>query len=112
MSTVKTRRQGNAMMVTIPKSFHIPAGTTLKPILTDKGIFFEFVDDNDFFDFDTDILSDLVSEGYQGKDLVRRFREQKKQLPSMMDHLINDAEREASHSSPMTKKEFEHKIGL
>lgn len=109
MDTTKTRKQGNAIMVTIPKSFKIPAGVTVRPKLTNKGIFYEFVHDDVFFDFDTDILEDLVSEGCEGQYLISKFKHRKKELSSAMDKLIGEAEVDAK---PMTRKELEKEIGL
>ena len=51
MDITKTRKQGHSLMVTIPKSFNVGEGVTLRPRLTDRGIFYEFVDEDDFFDF-------------------------------------------------------------
>ena len=51
-------------MVAIPKSFDIASGTKLRPQLTRNGI---FVEDDDFFDFDEDILRDLDWLKKQGK---------------------------------------------
>lgn len=109
MDTIKTRKQGNAIMVTIPKSFHVPAGVTVRPKMTNKGIFYEFVNDDDFFDFDEDILKDLVAEGCEGQYLISQFKHKKKELSSAMDKLIGEAEEDAK---PMTRKEFEREIGL
>ncbi len=109
METVNTRKQGNAIMVTIPKSFHVPAGVTLKPKLTDKGIFYEFVHDDDFFDFDENILRDLVAQGFEGQELINQFKLRKKKLPDAMDKLIGEAEKD---STTMTKEQLEQKIGL
>ena len=62
MSTTKTRKQGNSLMVTIPKSFNISEGVKLRPRLTNKGIFYEFVDDDDFFDFDLNFKNKLATK--------------------------------------------------
>lgn len=107
--TVKTRTQGNAIMVTIPKSFNIPAGVKLRPRLTNDSIVFEFVQDDDFFDFSSDILQDLIKEGYSGSELLSQFNNRKKALNRSMDKLIEDAEKTAI---PMTRDELEKKIGL
>ncbi|MGM9982652.1 MAG: toxin-antitoxin system [Limosilactobacillus sp.] len=109
MDTTKTRKQGNAVMVTIPKSFHVPAGVTLRPKLTDKGIFYEFVNDDTFFDFDENILKDLVNEGFEGESLIQQFRKRKKKIPVAIDKMISEAEVDAK---PMTQKELEKEIGL
>lgn len=108
METTKTRKQGNAIMLTVPKSFNIDAGVTVKPILTDKGIFYKFVDENDFFDFSEDILEDLVSQGYEGKELITKFKETKNKLPQAMTKLIG----EAKQGPILSKKEAAKEIGL
>lgn len=109
MDVVKTRKQGNSLMVTIPKLFNIPVGTLFRPKLTANGIFFEFVEDDDFFDFDTDILNDLIEEGYAGKKLLSEFKKRKKQINQAMDSMIDDAK---SSAIPMKRKELEKTIGL
>lgn len=70
----ETRKQGNKIMVTVPKSFNVDAGVKLRPRLTSKGIFYEFVDGNAFLDFDEEILNDLVTHEYDGQELVKKFK--------------------------------------
>lgn len=50
METIKERKQGNSITLTVPAKFHINPGTILEPRLTDKGIFYKFVDKDEFFD--------------------------------------------------------------
>ena len=45
MEILKARKQGNSLMVAIPKSFDIALGTKLRPQLTRNGIYYEFVED-------------------------------------------------------------------
>lgn len=108
METIKARKQGNAIMLTIPKSFDIPAGTVVKPRLTKNGIYYEFVKDDDFFDFDEEILKDLVSQGYEGKDLIKRFSKIKKAIPKALDKLVENAKA----NGPLTKEEATKEFGL
>lgn len=110
MEITKTRRQGNSLTVTVPKSFNVGEGVKLRPRLTDKGIFYEFVNEDDFFDFDEDILKDLVDQGYEGQELINQFKKMKKNMPAAMDKLIGEAKKENFGS--MSKKEFEKEIGL
>ena len=110
MNITKTRKQGNALTVTVPKSFHLGEGVKLRPRLTDKGIFYEFVNEDDFFDFDEDILKDLVKQGYEGQNLVKEFKNLKKNIPEAMDKLIGEATNENMGS--ISKEEFEKEIGL
>ena len=65
-----------------------------------------------FFDeeFDDDILKDLTDQGYTGKKLIDKFEKTKKKLPVAMDKLIDEAENEKM--GPISKAEFEKKIGL
>lgn len=112
MGVIKTRRNGNSLTVTVPKSFNIEEGIPLRPRLTDKGIFYEFVDEDDFYNFGEDILKDLVSQGYEGQYLVKQFKKIKKEIPAAMGKLISNAERDAANSKPMSKEEFEREIGL
>ncbi|WP_195921910.1 toxin-antitoxin system [Lactobacillus crispatus] len=108
METIKARKQGNAIMLTIPKAFNIPAGTKLKPRLTKNGIYYEFVEDVDFFDFDEEILKDLVSQGYEGQDLIKEFSRMKKEIPKALDKLVEDARA----NGPLSKEEAAKEFGL
>lgn len=110
MDITKTRKQGNALTVTVPKSFNVGEGVKLRPRLTDKGIFYEFVNEDDFFDFDEDILKDLVKQGYEGQNLIKEFKKLKKNIPEAMDKLIGEATNENMGS--ISKEEFEKEIGL
>lgn len=107
METIKARQQGNSIMLTIPRSFNIPAGTKVKPRLTKNGIYYEFVDD-DFFDFDEDILKDLVSQGYEGQELIDHFSRMKKAIPHALDKLVE----EAKADGPLTKEQAGKEFGL
>lgn len=112
MGITKARKQGNSLMVTIPKSFKVKEGTSLKPKLTDRGILYEFVDEDDFFNFDEEILEDLVNQGYEGQKLIVKFKAMRRQLPQAMDQVIQAAEKRAQESQAMTKEELEKELGL
>ncbi|MCI1290151.1 MAG: toxin-antitoxin system [Lactobacillus sp.] len=112
MDTTKARKQGNSIMLTVPKDFHIKAGTVVKPHLTSEGIFYEFVKQDDFFDFDEEILKDLVAQGLTGQELVNKFSYIKRGLPKAMDKLIQETEEEVKNTKPLTKEEAAREIGL
>lgn len=77
----KTRKQGNSIMVTVPNDFNIPAGVVLEPKLVEQGIMYEFVEpQDDFFDFSSDILRDLIAEGVQGEELLTEFNRRKQDI--------------------------------
>lgn len=109
MDITKARKQGNSLMVTIPKSFKVKEGTALKPEMTDKGILYEFVEEDDFFDFDEEILEDLVNQGYEGKELIAKFKYIRRHLPGAMDQLIQSS---VNESKAIDRAELEKEIGL
>lgn len=92
-------------MVAIPKSFDIASGTKLRPQLTRNGI---FVEDDDFFDFDEDILRDLVSQGYEGTELISQFSKMKKAIPGALDRLVE----ETREAKPLSKEEAAREFGI
>lgn len=108
METIKARKQGNAIMLTVPKSFNVKEGTKVKPTLTTNGIYYEFVRDDDFFDFDEDILKDLIEQGFEGKDLINKFHEIKRKMPLAMNKLVEEAKR----GPILSKEEALKEIGL
>ncbi|QNQ81126.1 toxin-antitoxin system [Lactobacillus sp. PV034] len=108
MDILKARKQGNSLMVAIPKSFNISSGTKLRPKLTKKGIYYEFVDEDNFFDFDEDILKDLITQGYEGADLIKQFHKMKKTIPAALNTLVTETE----DTTPLTKEEAAKEFGI
>ncbi len=52
----KTRKQGNSIMLTVPKEFDVPNGVEVEAKLVENGILYEFVEPKkNFFDFSEDI---------------------------------------------------------
>lgn len=68
----------------------------------------EFAKDDNFFDFDKDILKDLISQGYEGQELTKHFSEVKKAIPKALDKLVEDAKVEG----PLTKEEATKEFGI
>ena len=66
----KTRKQGNSIMLTVPKDFNVPNGVEVEAKLVENGILYEFVEpQKEFYDFSEDILSDIIAE----KPLKEKF---------------------------------------
>lgn len=61
-----------------------------------------------FFDFDEDILQDLVADDFAGQELISQFKRRKQELSGAMDQLIVEAKNSAV---PMTKGQLEKEIG-
>ena len=67
----KTRKQGNSIMLTVPKEFDVPKGVEVEAKLVENGILYEFVEPKkEFFDFSEDVLADILSEGYNKQDIL------------------------------------------
>ncbi|BDP82345.1 hypothetical protein EfmAA290_30210 (plasmid) [Enterococcus faecium] len=48
----KTRKQGNSIMLTVPKDFNVPNGVEVEAKLVENGILYEFVEpQKEFYDF-------------------------------------------------------------
>jgi len=107
---LKTRKQGNSLTLTVPSSFNIPENTTVEPEMTEEGILYRFVkEEEDSNDFDVLILQDLVEEGWSGEYLVDEFKKRKKKVPQAIRNMINEA---AEKGCSMTREELEKEIGL
>ncbi len=47
---------------------------------------------DDFLDFDEDILEDLVSKNYSAKEMISKFKQMRKSIPTAFDKLSKNAE--------------------
>jgi antitoxin component of MazEF toxin-antitoxin module len=74
----KTRKQGNSIMLTVPKDFNVPNGVEVEAKLVENGILYEFVEpQKEFYDFSEDILSDIIAEGYDKDEILVEFKNRK-----------------------------------
>jgi len=106
----KTRKQGNSIMLTVPKEFDVPNGVEVEAKLVENGILYEFVEPKkEFFDFSEDILADILSEGYSKQEILKEFRNRKNELTSAFRFIAEDT---VANSKPMTKEELAAEIGL
>ncbi|MCZ1532260.1 AbrB family transcriptional regulator [Enterococcus faecium] len=106
----KTRKQGNSIMLTVPKEFDVPNGVEVEAKLVENGILYEFVEPKkEFFDFSEDILADILSEGYRKQEILKEFRNRKNALTSAFKSIAEDT---VANSKPMTKEELAAEIGL
>lgn len=104
----KTRKQGNSLTLTVPKEFGLNEGVSMQPKLLDNGILYEFVaKEDDFFDFTSDILSDLIKDGYQGDELLAEFNRRKREIPEAWESMIGHTD-----GIIMSREELEKELGL
>ena len=104
---VKTRRVGNSLTVSIPKSFNIESGVIFEPIKTDKGILLQYVEEkDDFFDFDEDILKSVIEDGFSKNEIVEEFKRRKEQFPKAVQKYVDDATKDALSSKSLSREDF------
>lgn len=106
----KTINQGNSIMVTVPKSFNIPSGVMLDVKKVENGILYIFVQEEyDFFDFSTEILKDIIKEGYRGEQIVQEFTQRKQRINHQSHQMVDET---LATQAWMTKEELAREIGL
>ncbi|AMB95558.1 MULTISPECIES: AbrB/MazE/SpoVT family DNA-binding domain-containing protein [Aerococcus] len=106
---VKARKQGNSLMVTIPKAFNIAEGASFTPHLQEDGIFFERVDTAPRFvdDFDALLLTDIIKDGYtDGEAIIKEMEHRKSLMEDRLAELMDEP------SSQMTEEDFNREFGL
>lgn len=106
----KTRKQGNSIMLTVPKDFNVPNGVEVEAKLVENGILYEFVEpQKEFYDFSEDILSDIIAEGYDKDDILVEFKNRKSKMQASFRNIAEDT---ILTSKVMTKEELTAEIGL
>ncbi|AUB54488.1 AbrB family transcriptional regulator [Enterococcus mundtii] len=106
----KKRKQGNSIMLTVPKDFNVPNGVEVEAKLVENGILYEFVEpQKEFFDFSEDILSDIIAEGYDKDKILVEFKNRKSNLVSSFRNIATDA---LTNSKAMSKEELAKEVGL
>ncbi|WP_213183107.1 AbrB/MazE/SpoVT family DNA-binding domain-containing protein [Enterococcus lactis] len=106
----KIRKQGNSIMLTVPKDFNVPNGVEVEAKLVENGILYEFVEpQKEFYDFSEDILSDILAEGYDKDEILVEFKNRKNKMHSSFRDIAEDT---LTNSKVMTKEELATEIGL
>lgn len=106
---VKARKQGNSLMITIPKAFNITQGASFTPHLREDGVFFERVETAPSFvdDFDALLLTDIVKDGYtDGKEIIKEMKHRKSLMENRLDEMMREP------ASQMTEEDFNREFGL
>lgn len=83
--------------LTIPKAFFDALGFDKQAecILKGNEIIIKPVSDNSGY-FASQILKDLVSQGYEGKELIAKFEECQKKVRPAIENLLDEANRAAT----------------
>lgn len=106
----KTRKQGNSIMLTVPKDFGIPNGVEVEAKLVENGILYEFIEPvKPFDDFSEDILTDIINEGYEHEDILSEFKARKSKLISSFKTIAKET---ATDGKAMPKEELATETGL
>ncbi len=90
--SVSSKRQ-----ITIPLQYfeELKIGTEVDCQLKDGGIFIRPIDPEPSGEFDDLILADLIKEGYQGQELLEKFKEMRRQIRPAVLKMLAEAEKEA-----------------
>jgi len=92
IATITQKRQ-----ITIPKDFfeelNLKPGK-IKCYIEDGKIILEPLDSSNVWDFSTTILKELVSEGYEGDELLKEFKNRKTMLKESMAAMVAEAKEE------------------
>ena len=55
---------------------------------------------NDFNDFSEEILSDLISQGFSGNELLQKFKETRRKIRPAVESLLEEAQAAVNGKSP------------
>ena len=81
--------------VTIPLRFYekLRLGKEIECVLTDDAIMLRpLANSDDGFGFTMEILKDLISQGYNGDELLAKFAKQRANINEAIDILIDEAD--------------------
>ena len=113
---IKTKKQGNSVMVTVPSEFNIGEGILVESELKENGIFYKFTShsDNEMY-FSTQLLKELVEEvkgldekGLQGVELIEEFQKIKALLPKRLSEIAGETK---EHGKIISKDELMKELG-
>jgi bifunctional DNA-binding transcriptional regulator/antitoxin component of YhaV-PrlF toxin-antitoxin module len=98
--------------VTIPLKFYekLQFGKEVECVLVNGAIVIRRLSTSDD-NFTTEILKDLISQGYNGNDLLEKFTEQRQKIRTAIGNLVNEADEiaEGKRSSATTEDIFGEK---
>ena len=83
---------------TIPKKFYdaLKLGDRVKCYQEGRKLVIEPAREDEFWDFSSDILKELVSENYTGEDLLKEFEARKQNAARALENLAKEARNDAA----------------
>jgi len=101
--SVSTKRQ-----LTIPQKYYEFLGfdNEAECVLHEDGILIRPLQNHNNSDFSEQILTDLISRGYEGKELLSEFKKYTKSIRSAVLTLINEADELAKNEKGCTLDEL------
>jgi len=92
LASITSKRQ-----ITIPKDFfdelNLRPGK-IKCYVDNGKIILDPLKENNFWDFSSEILCDLIEKGYEDKKLLDKFNEEKKQVKKSISLMLEEAKEE------------------
>ncbi len=94
----KIVRVSSKRQFTIPKKYFdaLKLGDQVKCYQEGRKLVIEPVRQDDFWDFSTDILKELVAENYTGEDLLKQFEARKEKASRSLERLVDEARDDAA----------------
>ena len=94
-------RISSKRQITIPQKYYdaLGFGDQAECILNDSAIIIKPVRENTDFDFSEQILTDLISKGYSGDELLKRFKEYSHGIKNAVYDLVDKANKIAEGKS-------------
>ena len=83
---------------TIPKKYYdsLKLGDRVKCYQEGRKLVIEPAREDEFWDFSTDILRDLVADNYTGEDLLKEFEARKQNAARALERLADEARNDAA----------------
>jgi len=93
---------------TIPKIYYdaLKFGNLVKCYQDGKKLVIEPAREDDFWDFSTDILRELVFENYTGEDLLKEFEVRKQNAARALERLADEARNDAAAGTGRSSEEL------
>lgn len=107
-SEYKIVRVTSKRQFTIPKRFFdaLRIGEQVKCYQEGKKLVIEPIREDNFWDFSTDILRELVAENYTGDDLVKEFESRKEKAARALERMVDEARSDAAANAGRPAKDI------
>ncbi|NLD18565.1 MAG: AbrB/MazE/SpoVT family DNA-binding domain-containing protein [Tissierellia bacterium] len=104
------RKWGNSSGIIIPKkileSMNLSPGDEMSLSIDDEKLIIKKNQKTSEDDMSYYILKDLMEQGYEGEDLLNKFKYTKKQFPNAVERMVQEAVKEYEEGETISLEEF------